>query len=88
MRAQHRELIDGDDEWRCRGRCSRSLVLLVGSLTLTTQLLLACFVLDRESASSTAWLQIDVAKLTAMINGTAGTVSCMSMSLSFPCCVC
>ncbi|XP_066393170.1 probable fucosyltransferase 8 isoform X1 [Miscanthus floridulus] len=70
MRAQHRELIDGDDEWRCRGRCSRSLVLLVGSVTLTTQLLLACFVLDRESASSTAWLQIDVAKLTAMINGT------------------
>ena len=40
---------------------------LTGSLM--TLLLLACFVLGRESASSA----IDLAKLTAMNNGTAGT---------------
>ena len=38
--------------------------------SLMTLLLLACFVLGRESASSA----IDLAKLTAMNNGTAGTV--------------
>jgi xyloglucan fucosyltransferase len=48
--------------------CSRG-ALLVGGL------LLACFVLGRESASSMPWLQIDVAKtkLTDTTNGTAGT---------------
>jgi len=46
--------------------CHRAL-LAAGSLM--TLLLLACFVLGRESASSA----IDLAKLTAMNNGTAGT---------------
>ncbi|XP_008651971.1 probable fucosyltransferase 8 [Zea mays] len=44
-------------------------VLLVGSLV--TLPLVAFFVLGRESAS-TAWLQMAIAKLTAMNNGTAG----------------
>lgn len=63
------------EPWARPGRknkktCHRAL--LVGSLM--TLLLLACFVLGRESASSAAWLQIDLlAKLTAMNNGTAGT---------------
>ncbi|XP_008651984.1 probable fucosyltransferase 8 isoform X2 [Zea mays] len=62
------------EPWAQPGRknkktCRRAL--LVGSLM--TLLLLACFVLGRESASSAAWLQIDLlAKLTAMNNGTAG----------------
>lgn len=49
---------------------SRRGALLVGGL------LLACFVLGRESASSMPWLQIDVAKakLTDTTNGTAGSV--------------
>ncbi|EER95810.1 probable fucosyltransferase 8 [Sorghum bicolor] len=47
--------------------CRRAL--LVGSLT--TLLLLACFVLSRDSASSTAWLQIDLTKLNSCTyNGT------------------
>jgi xyloglucan fucosyltransferase len=46
-------------------------VLLVGSLV--TLPLVAFFVLGRESAS-TAWLQMAIDKLTAMKNGTAGTV--------------
>ena len=46
--------------------CHRAF-LAAGSLM--TLLLLACFVLGRESASSA----IDLAKLTAMNNGTAGT---------------
>ncbi|KAG0541479.1 hypothetical protein BDA96_02G020000 [Sorghum bicolor] len=46
--------------------CRRAL--LVGSLTT---LLLACFVLSRDSASSTAWLQIDLTKLNSCTyNGT------------------
>ena len=63
------------EPWARPGRknkktCQRAL--LVGSLM--TLLLLACFVLGRESASSAAWLQIDLlAKLTAMNNGTAST---------------
>jgi hypothetical protein len=48
--------------------CHRAL--LAGSVM--TLILLACFVLGRDSASSAAWLQIDVAKLTGMNNGTAG----------------
>jgi xyloglucan fucosyltransferase len=62
------------EPWARPGRknkktCHRAL--LVGSLMMTL-LLLACFVLGRESASSAAWLQIDLlAKLTAMNNGTA-----------------
>ncbi|XP_008671019.1 probable fucosyltransferase 8 isoform X2 [Zea mays] len=52
---------------REKAGCSRG-ALLVGGL------LLACFVLGRESASSMPWLQIDVAKakLTDTTNGTAG----------------
>jgi xyloglucan fucosyltransferase len=45
-------------------------VLLVGSLV--TLPLLAFFVLGRER--TTAWLQMAIAKLTAMNDGTAGTV--------------
>ena len=53
-----------DEKMWCR-------VLIVGSLV--TLPVLAFFVLGRESAS-TAWLQMAIAKLTTMNNGTAGTV--------------
>ena len=53
--------------WLVREKKVCHQAFLAGSLM--TLLLLACFVLGRESASSA----IDLAKLTAMNNGTAGT---------------
>ena len=53
--------------WPVREKKVCHQAFLAGSLM--TLLLLACFVLGRESASSA----IDLAKLTAMNNGTAGT---------------
>ena len=73
--------------------CHRAL-LAAGSLM--TLLLLACFDLGRDSASSVAWLQIDVAKLTGMNNGTAGKYGrpsyacehcCISTKLSYVTCL-
>ena len=62
------------EPWPMREKKAYHRALLAGSLT--TLLLLACFVLGRQSASSAAcWLQIDLAKLTAMNNGTAGTTN-------------
>ncbi|KAG0541482.1 hypothetical protein BDA96_02G020300 [Sorghum bicolor] len=59
------------EPWPVREKKAYHRPLLAGSLM--TLLLLACFVLGRQSASSAAcWLQIDLAKLTAMNNGTAG----------------
>jgi hypothetical protein len=74
------------EPWPVREKKVCQRAFLTGSLM--TLLLIACLVLGRESASSA----IDLAKLTAMNNGTAGTYghscSCMSMSMSFPCFVC
>ncbi|EER95811.2 hypothetical protein SORBI_3002G019100 [Sorghum bicolor] len=62
------------EPWPMREKKAYHRALLAGSLT--TLLLLACFVLGRQSASSAAcWLQIDLAKLTAMNNGRAGTTN-------------
>ncbi|EER95813.3 LOW QUALITY PROTEIN: hypothetical protein SORBI_3002G019200 [Sorghum bicolor] len=62
------------EPWPVREKKAYHRPLLAGSLM--TLLLLACFVLGRQSASSAAcWLQIDLAKLTAMNNGTAGTTN-------------
>jgi xyloglucan fucosyltransferase len=66
------EAVPAVEPWPVREKvcmCHRAL-LAPGSLT--TLLLLPCFVLGRGSASSAAWLKIDLAKLTGMNNGTAG----------------